>query len=975
MSDQAPKAFDLAKVRERLASVRGRQVWTSLDELIDDHEFSRWLSSEFPEAGLTEGARRTFLKLMGASLLLGGLAACGQGRSDLAVPYVNQPEDMVPGVPRLYATAVEFDGYAQPVLATCHDGRPTKLDGNPQHPLTPNGGSDVFTQAAVLQLYDPDRSKVPLRAGQPETWAAFERELNLWRDGWAKSEGKAVRLLTSASSSPTQQRQIQEFLANLPEARWHLMTSATAGVREAAVRLALGRDGDLHYVLEGCDVIVSLDEDLLGPGPHQVAYARAWASRRGEIAPNMRARLHVAESTPSLTGVVASTRLVVDPSVLTAIAYSLASTLGIADVPRADLGKREADWVAAVSQELTSAKGRSLVACGAFAAPELQALALSINDRLGNLGHTVHFTEPIGARAVSGGTLHDLVRDMYAGMVETLFIIDANPVYATPAALGFADALQKVTRRIHAGLYRDETAALCDWHLPASHALESWGDARAVDGTATIMQPLVGPLYSSRTKPQIMAMLLSGAKTDADQPVRKTWMAWFGGDFQGRWRQSLHDGFVADSSLSPLQLPVKTPALAEVSSASLAADTVELMWRPDPCVWDGHFANVAWLQEMPKPLSKIVWGNPIGVSPKLADALQLANGTLIEVAAGEQKLVGPAWVTPGQAPRTVVLYLGYGHESFGGVASGLGYSGYTAMPADGAWLARGHIRRLSGSESLVSAQLHHRMQGSELVREVSRTKPALPPAKPQPTLYPRWPDSDHAWAMVIDLDRCIGCNACIAACNVENNVLVVGKEQVAVGREMLWLRVDHYYIGDVESPRQSFQPVPCMHCEKAPCEMGCPVHATVHSRGGINQMVYNRCIGTRTCSSYCPYKVRRFNWFDYRRFDEPSQAAHNPDVTVRSRGVMEKCTFCTQRVQAAQVTADKENRKMREGEVVTACQQACPTAAISFGNLKDQQSTVSKLRQSGRHYALLEELGTRPRTTYLARWNDDPEGE
>jgi molybdopterin-containing oxidoreductase family iron-sulfur binding subunit len=400
---------------------------------------------------------------------------------------------------------------------------------------------------------------------------------------------------------------------------------------------------------------------------------------------------------------------------------------------------------------------------------------------------------------------------------------------------------------------------------------------------------------------------------------------------------------------------------------------VEIVFRPDPCVWDGRFANIAWLQELPKPSSKLTWDCPVAVSPRAANDLQLANGDLVEVSVGEASVIGPAWITPGQAANTIILYTGYGRERCGRVAEKIGYSAFAAMPADGAKHARGAIRRLEKTRTLATTQMHHRMEGFDFVRHVTASKPTVPETPPSTTLYPAWTEADYAWGMVIDLDRCIGCNACISACNVENNVLIVGKEQVEVGREMLWLRVDHYFTGDVEDPKCSFQPVPCMHCEKAPCEMGCPVHATVHSDDGINQMVYNRCIGTRTCSSYCPYKVRRFNWFDYRRFDEPTQAAQNPDVTVRSRGVMEKCTYCTQRIQAARVAADKDGRVVHDGEIVTACQQACPTSAITFGNLADPNAKVARQRGSGRNYALLDELGTRPRTTYLARWDDEHE--
>jgi MoCo/4Fe-4S cofactor protein with predicted Tat translocation signal len=970
MSREDAPAFDLAQARRRLAARARTQLWSSLEELVDESVLRRWVEAEFPAAAplLADApGRREFLKLMGASLMLAGLAGCGEERSDLALPYVTQPEQAVPGVPRFLTTAVCFEGFAQPVVARTDAGRPTKLDGNPDHPVT-RGASDAFMQAAVLQLYDPDRSKAPMRNGAPSTWGAFERELAVLRREWTARQGAGVRFLTGDITSPTLIRQLRNLLAALPNARLHAFEPVGGGRRRDAMQAAFGRDADMHYALEKCDVIVSLDDDLLGPGPRQVRHARGWGERRGEIATGeRRARLHVAESVPTLTGVVAGTRLPVDASRLPALAAALAARMGIAAMPAADLTSAEIAWVEVAARELNASRGRSLLACGAHLPPAVQALAPWINERLGNVGATVTYTEPI---AFPNGSLAELARDIDAGAVHTIVILDANPVYAAPHALGFDLLLKKVRNRIHAGLYHDETAAACGWHLPLAHDLESWGDARAVDGTATIIQPAVAPLYATRTMAQIVAMLAGELDPPADELVRATWAETFGDAFATRWPQSLHDGFVADSAAAPVTLTARAPAPWPIEART--DEAVDVVFRPDPCVWDGRFANVAWLQELPKPLSKITWDCPVAVSPRFADRSGLANGDLIEISIGERRIVGPAWITPGQAPNTVALFLGYGRHFIGQIADRRGYSAYALRAADDPWLAAGTVRRVDGRRSFATTQLHQRLDGFDFVKEVSEAEPALPPPAQQPSLYPEPESPDYAWGMAIDLDRCIGCNACIAACNVENNVLVVGKEQVATGREMLWLRVDRYYAGDVENPRSHFQPVPCMHCEKAPCEMGCPVHATVHSPDGRNQMVYNRCIGTRTCSSYCPYKVRRFNWYDYRRFDEPSRAAHNPDVTVRSRGVMEKCTYCTQRIEAAYAEADKENRRIGTGEVVTACQQACPTSAIAFGNIKNPDETVSKLRRSGRHYVLLEELGTRPRTTYLARWNDAP---
>jgi len=970
----ASARFDLEETRRRLAQGATR-LWSSIEELIDEDALRAFVEAEFPSAAplLSEYGRREFLRLMGASLLLAGLSGCSERAADLALPYVTEPEQAVPGLPRYYATAVLLEGLAQPVLARVNAGRPTKLDGNPEHPLT-RGSSDVFMQAAVLGLYDPDRSQTPLRAGIPSTWAVFERELDGLRREWAARAGEGLRFLSGHITSPTLMRQLRALRGDFSAARLHLFEPVGSEQRANAMRSLFGRDVEAQYRLESCEAIVCLEDDLLGPGPRQVAHARGFAERRGESAPGHgRVRLMVAESVPSLTGVAADMRLPVDAARIPRIASALAQKLGVPGAGAPALREGEATWVETAARELQQHAGRSLLTCGSHLPAPMHALAAWINQSLGNVGHTIAYIEPFGFPAAEVSSLDELARDMRAGSVDTLVILDSNPVYAAPGALGFGGLLSQVRHTLHVGLYADETAAACHWHLPLSHALESFGDARAVDGTTTIMQPLVAPLYSTRSTAEILAMLSGTGDPSGEELVRATWRDAFGDAFDARWRQALHDGFIADTQVPTVSVTAGSPELPPGTDS--ANDNVEVVFQPDPCVWDGRFANIAWLQELPKPLTKITWDCPVSVSPHLADRLRLANGDLVEVSIAGRSVVGPAWIMPGQAPNTVALFFGYGRSAGGRIACNLGYSAFAVRPVEPLAFAPGDIRRASGTRALATTQSHHRMEGFDFVREVSAEHPTLLPAKEPVSLYPDWRSPDYAWGMVIDLDRCIGCNACVTACNVENNVLVVGKEQVAMGRDMLWLRIDRYYEGDIENPRSFFQPVPCMHCEKAPCEMGCPVHATVHSPEGVNQMVYNRCIGTRTCSSYCPYKVRRFNWFDYRRFDEPEKAAHNPDVTVRSRGVMEKCTYCIQRIEAAHAAADKEGRRIKEGEVMTACQQACPASAITFGNIKDAEAAVTKLRRSGRNYALLDHLGTRPRTTYLARWRGDAKGE
>jgi molybdopterin-containing oxidoreductase family iron-sulfur binding subunit len=736
--------------------------------------------------------------------------------------------------------------------------------------------------------------------------------------------------------------------------------------------IAYGQALDIHYLPEQCDVVISFDDDWLGPGPHQVGNARAWSASRRRFTDRPGIQLHAAESIPSATGAVASSRFAADASRMPLLAQALANVLGVAGASEPDLTPAERNWIGGAAAACRKSNGRALVTSGPFGAAATALWAARINAVLKSAGTALRFTTPV-AGVTNAGTLTDLVADMRAGEVESLVIIDTNPAYTAPGSLGFRQALERVRVSLHLGLQRDETGDLCEWQLPLTHALESWSDARAVDGTATIIQPVIAPFYDVRTIHQILAMLLGQIDPEADRPVRETWQATFGNDFDGRWRQALHDGFVNDSAV----LPSEVQATAQGTPPEVViGDGLDVVFRPDPSIWDGQFANIGWLQELPKPLTTLTWGNIIAISPALARRIGATNGDHVEATIRDRSVTGPAWLTPGQADNTIALYLGYGRKRAGRVGDGLGYDAYDIRPVDQPWLTKGSLRRIGGAETLAVTQLHHRMDGFDFVREVTLEDPKLPKPKSQPSFYPETAPGKTAWGMVIDLDSCIGCNACVVACTAENNVPVVGKDQVEVGREMHWLRIARYYTGEVEAPRSYFQPVPCMHCEDAPCEMGCPVHATTHSPEGVNQMVYNRCIGTRTCSSYCPYKVRRFNFYDYRNPpDSPEQAVHNPEVTLRSRGVMEKCTYCTQRIEAAHVAADKESRPLHDGDVVTACQSACPTKAITFGNISDPNSEVARLRRDGRHYTLLEELGTRPRTTYLARWNDAPKDQ
>jgi molybdopterin-containing oxidoreductase family iron-sulfur binding subunit len=946
----------------------GRKFWRSLEEYQRSEDFGEMLKSEFPSIfELWAVDRREVLRVMGASLALAGMSACKPVRSDDVVPFVNRPEGFLEGRVEHYATAVPFEGFAQPVLATTSAGRPIKLDGNPQHPAF-RGGSTPFMQAAILDLYDPDRSQEPLMGGHPASWADFDGQMANWRAAWRANGGAGLRILIGPTSSPTLLRQLDELQGVLPRARVHLF-DALSGYAGAQVRSPRPK-------LEAASLVVSLDDDLLGPGPMQAINARAWGDRHGEVAPGQRMRLLMAETTPTQTGAKADRRLGIPPSRLPTLAEAIAARLGIMGA-KVRLTDRELAWAEDAADALGAARGRSILAAGDHLPPQVHALALEVNRALGNLGRTMEVEPLPGLVASEGRSFVDLARDIEAKRVSVLFVLGPNPVYQAPGDIPFAAIYAKVPMRVHAGLHVDETAALSSWHLPLPHALEDWSDGRSPDGLATIIQPVVRPMYDSRSIHEILSGLTADEPESARAIVRKTWSGQLGDE--AAWASALKTGFVA---IAPSSGAPAGPGGAGGVAPTLPAardGEIEIAIRADPTIRDGSFANNGWLQELPKPLFKTTWDNVVAISPRLAAQLKVNSGDMLRVESGGRAVEGPAWLLPGQPEQVVTLYLGYGRRRGGRVGTGIGYDAYRLRSAANPWTAVGTVKPTGASIKLATTQEQHLMDGEVegLVRTVTPNHPSAlhEDETDQSSFYPSWPEGETAWGMVIDLDRCIGCNACVVACQAENNVPVVGKKQVYEGREMHWLRVDRYYAGDPDDPETHFEPVPCMHCEQAPCEMGCPVHATVHSPEGLNLMVYNRCIGTRTCSSYCPYKVRRFNWFDYTSdAPEPIEAQRNPDVTVRGRGVMEKCTYCIQRIEAATVQADIENRDVREGEVMTACQQACPAQAISFGNLADPKSAAAKQRRSERNYALLAEQGTRPRTTYLARIAEGPAG-
>ncbi|MEO1987154.1 MAG: TAT-variant-translocated molybdopterin oxidoreductase [Martelella sp.] len=951
--------------RKHLEGRSGKALWLGLEQLSATEEFNAFLKSEFPALrAMGEGiTRRGLLKTMAASFALAGLTGCEARSDENALPYIRAAANREK--PVLYATATRLSGYALPVLGQTVAGRPVKLEGNPDHPAT-SGATDVFLQASLLGLYDPDRSQAPKEFGDPASWAAFDAFLAEKRATLDGTAGAGLSILTGQITSPTMIRQLEALLDRWPLARWHITEPVNEDNRVLGAEAAFGRALMPQPDFSRAETIVSFSDDFLGPGPRQSVNARQWSQRRKAFRDgDGESRILVVEASPSITGARAEARLIAAEQRMPALLSALAARLGVVD-EAPELSESDSRWVDDAVLKVEARPGRALVTVGAHHAPALHALACRINQRLGAIGETLAFTEPVAATPAGRRDLDSLIDDMDAGTVSTLFVLDCNPAYAGPPA--FAAAMAKVETALHAGLYYDETAALCRWHLPIPHDLESWSDARAIDGTATVLQPLVRPFYSVRSPHTLLANLIGEVEADARAIVMTTWRERLEGDFDAQWNEALFAGFVEGTAAPTIAPPEATSG--PLAMPAKENDALTLLIQPDPSVWDGRFGNNGWLQETPKPMTKLTWGNPILISPALAEREGLAAGDVIRLRHGERTAEGPVWILPGQQAETLTLNLGYGHRSFGALADGLGTDAYP-LAAGGTMLSGVTLEKTGAREKLASTQLHQAMEGHDFVRtvtaEASRQAAAKHEEKPG-SFYPEKSKTSPAWGMSIDLDACIGCNACVVGCNAENNIPVVGKDLVAEGREMHWLRIDRYYEGPPETPLSYFQPVPCMHCEDAPCEMGCPVNATVHSSDGLNVQVYNRCIGTRTCASYCPYKVRRFNWFDYTG-DDPEQlrAMRNPEVTVRSRGVMEKCTYCVQRIETARIDADRENRPLRDGEVVTACQQACPTQAISFGDVADPKTEVSRRKAEARDYLLLEEVNTKPRTSYLAR--------
>ena len=967
------KKVSLEALREKLAAGRGPVFWRTLDEAAESEDLREYVEQEFPglSGQIPQGVdRRSLLKAMAASLAMAGAAACTKQPKELIVPYVRQPENVIPGTPLFYATAMTTGGYARGLLVESHLNRPTKVEGNADHPAS-LGSTTIFEQASVLNLYDPDRSEAVMYEGRLSTWAEFTGKFSTEGQEIALRKGEGLAILSGITTSPTLISQMEALRAQWPAAKWYVHEPAVNPAIASAAKKIAGKKAFVAYDLSKADVIVSLESDFLNCGPASLVYARQFGSRRGIDNGETPVRLYAIESAPTVSGTLADHHFAVKSSAVPAIAYQLAKAIGVA---APDAGGTAASWVSVVAQDLAGAKGRSVVIPGEFQPESVHLAAYAINAALGNVGQTVRLLE--GIEPDNTFSIEDLTNDLNNGKVEALVILSQNPVYSAPASLNFEAAIRKARLVVRLGQFFDETSRWSHWHVPEAHYLETWSDARAFDGTVTIQQPLIEPLYGGKSAHEVLTILLGKPDQSSHEVVKGYWQGQIKGtDFDTAWQTSLHNGWVAGISAGTVSGGTVTlPALTSRETGGL-----EVVFRPDPTIGDGGYVNNGWLQELPKPQTKTTWDNMVYISPKDAQKMKVTLGDMLRVTVSGKSTVGPAFILPNTAENSVTVHFGYGRTGSGRVGNRIGYNAYAIQDQATPWVAAGTIEKTGEHYRIANVQETQTMAGRAPVRAAELTEyrehPNFPtmeeehrPIPATETLYPnQWHYPGHKWGMAIDLNICTGCSACIIACQAENNIAVVGKDQVARGRHMHWIRVDRYYSGDLDEPAMYNQPVPCMHCENAPCEVVCPVAATVHSNEGLNEMVYNRCVGTRYCSNNCPYKVRRFNFYLYSDWNTESlYGVRNPDVTVRSRGVMEKCSYCIQRIQETKILAEKENnRTIRDGEVLTACQQVCPTQAITFGDLNDATSKVAKLQALKRNYGLLDDLNTRPRTTYL----------
>ncbi|MDX1672089.1 MAG: 4Fe-4S dicluster domain-containing protein, partial [Balneolaceae bacterium] len=962
-------------------------------------------------------SRRSFLRIMGASIALAGFASCRRPVQKI-LPYSKQPEDIVHGVPRYYASSQPFQDALTGIVVESREGRPNKIEGNEMHQAS-RGATSIFGQAELLGLYDPDRSRYPLQNGEQSTYNAFRKFCN---DHFSDA-GRSIAFISEASSSPTFHRLREQALDRFSDARWVTYEPFGEDNALAGTEIAFGeRLRTVNHYGEA-SVVVALDDDFMNPAANKNSVQNTKdfsAVRRVQSAEDEMIRFYAVESTFTLTGSNADHRLRLKSSEIGPFLYALAARLsgpleGLASYSGFTGKFTDHEWIEILAEELMNHRGESVLTVGAEHRPELHATVAAINQALGNAGESVTYHRlPYLPEQDNSLSLAALVREMNDGAIDTVVMVGTNPVYTAPADLNFSEALSNVETSIHLSDYVDETSKNATWHVNRAHFLEAWGDGYSFTGTRSVVQPLIRPLFSGVSAIEFLNTVVTGEETGGHDLVRQTWQQYYGTNFQQRWNRVLHDGVDTDGHFPEISTRIDSGfdrAARQFTAEEMDRDGMELVIRPDSTLFDGRYANNGWLQELPDPMTKITWDNVALISKNTADRLNIQQAGLgsvsvdiIRITAGDRQIELPVWIQPGHADDSITITVGYGREGIGRVANGTGVDTYPMRTTDHMLFATGvGVEKTGRHYKIACTQDHHSMEGRSLMRystieayrqnpdfasyegsynaELPGEKYAQEKGQEHPLAMfdpPDYPDHEPQWGMAIDLNACVGCGACTIACQAENNIPVVGKKEVSTGREMHWIRTDRYFEGDVDDPRALHQPVPCMHCELAPCEQVCPVAATTHSDDGMNQMTYNRCIGTRYCLNNCPYKVRRFNFFNYTdefltsgSDPEVIQMAMNPDVTVRFRGVMEKCTYCVQRVNRAKINTkvetDGASVRPPDGTVKTACQQVCPAEAITFGDLTDEESTVSKAKRNERNYLLLEELNTRPRTSYLAK--------
>jgi len=1003
--------------------VKSPNYWKSLNELAQNEEYKKFEEREFPENATElndQVSRRSFLRVMGASVALAGFAACRRPVQKI-LPYSRQPEEIIPGVPQFYASAMPFQDALTGLVIENHEGRPTKVEGNELHPAS-LGSSSKFNQASMLQLYDPDRSRQVTKNGERSSYNAF---VEFCGEHFADT-GRNIAFISEANSSLTYHRIKEQALNKFPNAQW--VTYEAFGENNAieGVNMAFGERLRTVNHYDRADVIVSFDDDFLNPAVHKnsVENTKKFTERRKVTSTeDTMSRLYNLESTFTVTGSNADNRLRLKSKEIPLFIYALAAKLsesisGLPDFSNYSNKFSDHQWVNILADDLLKNRGQSILTVGSEHKPEVHAVVAALNKALGNAGSTVTYHEvPHLDDQDNREEFANIVEAMHSGEIDTVVMAGTNPVFTAPDDLNFSEALKNVETSIHLSLYMDETSSVCNWHVNRAHYLEAWGDGYSYTGDRSVIQPQIEPLFSGVSEIEFLHALVHGEKARGHTLVQETWKNFYSTNFKSRWEKILHDGIDGEHSFNQADVDLTTRFSGRIRQLVATAEEpegMELVIRPDSKLFDGRYANNGWLQELPDPMTKITWDNVALISKKTADELGIeaaglgvAKAEVLSITANGNTIEVPAWIQPGHADDSITVTVGYGQERPGRVAQNTGVDTYPFRTTSAMLYADDvTVEKTGRTYEIACTQDHNSMEGRALLRYATldeyRENPdfssydsvynaelpgeayAFEKGAEEPlSIFDAmdeqdYPDYEPQWGMTIDLNSCIGCGTCTIACQAENNIPVIGKREVSNGREMHWIRNDRYFEGDADNPKALHQPVPCMHCELAPCEQVCPVAATTHSDDGMNQMTYNRCIGTRYCANNCPYKVRRFNFFNYSKEfltdgkdPEVVQMAMNPDVTVRFRGVMEKCTYCVQRVNRAKIQTDIETNgasmKPEDGTVETACQQACPADAIYFGDLTDENSKVVQTKLNNRNYLLLEELSTRPRTSYMAK--------